>query len=124
MVVGGAVPAFSRRTPRGRPARHLQGRQRNSHPRRAKPVLFELESQDVNHSFWVPSLHGKKDLIPGEHANLAAGGHARHVRGQCAEYCGEQHANMVLWIVAQTQDDFKQWVEQQRQAAPTRSSTG
>jgi cytochrome c oxidase subunit 2 len=80
-----------------------------------QPVLFELESQDVNHSFWVPALHGKKDLIPGQQASIWLQADKPGVSmGQCAEYCGEQHANMMLWIVAQSKGDFQQWVQQQR----------
>jgi cytochrome c oxidase subunit 2 len=83
-----------------------------------EPVLFELESRDVIHSFWVPSLHGKKDLIPGQHASmwLQADVPGTYM-GQCAEYCGDQHSNMLLWVVAQPREEFQEWVRRQRQAA-------
>jgi cytochrome c oxidase subunit 2 len=58
-----------------------------------RPVLVTLRASDVIHSFWVPSLVGKKDLIPGREASVAfRADHAGVYRGQCAEYCGYQHA--------------------------------
>jgi cytochrome c oxidase subunit 2 len=82
------------------------------------PVLLELASRDVIHSFWIPQLHGKKDLIPGEQATtwLQADKPGTYV-GRCAEYCGEQHANMQIWVVAESQDDFNKWLAKMRQSA-------
>jgi heme/copper-type cytochrome/quinol oxidase subunit 2 len=60
-----------------------------------RPIRLELESRDVNHSFWVPSLHGKMDLIPGEKNHLVLQADEAGVyRGQCAEFCGVAHARM------------------------------
>jgi cytochrome c oxidase subunit II len=80
------------------------------------PVDIQLTSTDVIHSFWVPELHGKLDNMPG-HTNtlrLEADEPGRY-RGFCAEFCGEQHANMHLWVVAQPLDQFENWVEGQRE---------
>ena len=74
------------------------------------PVLFTLHGGDVIHSFWVPNLAGKKDLIPGKVATMWLQADKPGVyRGQCAEYCGLQHARMALWIVAEPQDEFNAW---------------
>jgi cytochrome c oxidase subunit 2 len=80
-----------------------------------RPVTLELESQDVIHSFWVPALHGKVDLIPG-HLNFVRieASHAGNFSGQCAEYCGAQHAHMRLLVVAQEPDEYQAWLDQQR----------
>jgi cytochrome c oxidase subunit 2 len=87
-----------------------------------RPVTLELESQDVIHSFWVPALHGKVDLIPG-HPNFVRieASHVGNFSGQCAEYCGAQHAHMRLLVVAQEPDEYQAWLEQQRKpgAEPT-----
>ncbi|HKR26232.1 MAG TPA: cytochrome c oxidase subunit II [Acidobacteriaceae bacterium] len=83
-----------------------------------KPVMFELRSQDVIHSFWVPTLHGKVDLIPG-HPNYVQieASHPGNFAGECAVYCGEQHAHMRLLVVAQSDEDFQAWEAQQRKPA-------
>ena len=83
-----------------------------------RPVDIELQSQDVMHSFWVPTLHGKVDLIPGfdNYIQIEATD-ARNYDGQCAEYCGAQHAHMRLLIVAQEPDEYAAWREQQRKPA-------
>lgn len=73
-------------------------------------VMLELEAVDVIHSYWVPRLAGKTDMIPGRtnrlwfHAPPAGEYH-----GQCAEYCGAQHANMKLLVVSQPAEDFAAW---------------
>lgn len=82
-----------------------------------EPVEITLLSDNVIHSFWVPNLAGKLDMIPG-HANRLRL-HAREpgvFRGQCAEYCGAQHAKMAFHVVAQAPADFRRWL--QEQAAP------
>jgi cytochrome c oxidase subunit 2 len=80
------------------------------------PVEVTLKSTDVIHSFWVPNLHGKQDLIPGhENAILLQATKAGVYRGQCAEFCGLQHAKMALWVTAIPVADFAKWAEQQRQ---------
>lgn len=77
-----------------------------------KPVTMEVESQDVNHAFWVPSLGGKIDMIPG-HPNFMRieASHPGNYVGECAEYCGVQHAHMRLLVVAQTPAAYRQWVQ-------------
>jgi cytochrome c oxidase subunit 2 len=83
-------------------------------------VLLSLESHDVIHSFWAPNLSGKKDLIPGHPttAYLRAEKIGTY-RGQCAEYCGYQHANMRFLVVVESQKDFEQWLQSQRSPART-----
>lgn len=84
-----------------------------------RPVVLTLQSSDVIHSFWVPSLTGKKDLIPGRTATLRLQADRPGVyRGQCAEFCGTQHARMALLIVAEPEEAFERWAAQQR--APAR----
>ncbi len=80
-----------------------------------RPVTLELRSQDVIHSFWIPALHGKVDLIPG-HPNYVRieASHAGTFAGQCAEFCGEQHAHMRLLVIAQQPDEYQAWLAQQR----------
>jgi len=82
------------------------------------PVHIKAMSRDVIHSFWVPNLHGKRDLIPGQVTNtwIQADTPGTY-RGQCAEYCGHQHANMAFVVVAEPMDRFLSWIGQQRQPA-------
>ena len=83
------------------------------------PIKIELESRDVIHSFWVPRLHGKLDLVPGYKNVLWLRADSAGVyRGQCAEFCGHQHAKMAFTVVAKSRADFDAWLEQQRQPAP------
>jgi cytochrome c oxidase subunit II len=89
------------------------------HVPRATATYLELQSADVIHSFWVPQLAGKTDLIPNRtnYAWIDPREPGIYL-GNCAEYCGTQHANMLLRVVAQEPGDFKQWtVEQQKAAA-------
>lgn len=81
-------------------------------------VRLRLQTADVIHSFWVPQLHGKKDLIPGRVNTwwLKADTPGSY-RGQCAEFCGINHALMGLWVFADEPAAFEAWVEQQRQPA-------
>ena len=71
------------------------------------PSISSLRSADVMHSFWVPGLHGKVDLIPG-HPNFIRleASSSGQFPGQCAEYCGAQHAHMRLLVVAQAPDEY------------------
>jgi cytochrome c oxidase subunit II len=88
------------------------------------PVVFDLRSTDVIHSLWVPELGGKRDLIPGEGTRLWFRADTAGVyRGQCAEFCGYQHAKMAFEIIAEPPAKFAQWLVQQRDtaAAPTDS---
>ena len=89
------------------------------------PVMFTLRGADVIHSFWVPNLAGKKDLIPGKVNTIWLQADKPGVyRGQCAEYCGLQHAKMALWIVADPPDQFFAWRQNQtQQAVPPASDT-
>ena len=82
-----------------------------------RPVVFELDSADVIHSFWVPRLGGKVDMIPGRRNLVRLQADAPGVYGgQCAEYCGGPHALMGLVVVAHEPADFEAW--RARQAAP------
>ena len=87
------------------------------------PVTFSLKAADVIHSFWVPNLAGKKDLIPGKINTIWLQADKPGVyRGQCAEYCGLQHARMALWIVAEPQEQFNAWRQGQNQTSITPAS--
>jgi cytochrome c oxidase subunit 2 len=82
------------------------------------PIRLSLESADVIHSFWVPSLAGKQDLIPGHNNSIELFAQRPGVyRGQCAEFCGLQHAHMGLLIVAEPSDVFEKWQAAQRATA-------
>ncbi|MFL6687386.1 cytochrome c oxidase subunit II [Paraburkholderia graminis] len=88
-----------------------------------QPVLVTLKSSDVIHSFWVPNLHGKKDLIPGRTATIRfRADHAGEYRGQCAEFCGYEHALMSFLVIAETPDKYAAWLAHQRQDAPPPSN--
>jgi cytochrome c oxidase subunit 2 len=89
-----------------------------------RPVLLELQSLDVIHSFWVPNLTGKRDLMPGYTRTLWFRADTPGVyRGQCAEFCGLQHAKMGLLVIAQTQSNFDAWLAAQRDTAATPSDS-
>jgi cytochrome c oxidase subunit II len=82
------------------------------------PVVLKAQSRDVIHSFWVPNLHGKRDLIPGVITNTwIQADRAGVYRGQCAEFCGHQHAHMAFVVVAEPMDRFLEWIQHQRQPA-------
>jgi cytochrome c oxidase subunit II len=81
-------------------------------------VLFKLSAHDVVHSFWVPNLHGKRDMLPGVFTSISM--HAREPgvwRGQCGEFCGNQHALMAFDLLAHAPADFDAWVEARQAAA-------
>jgi cytochrome c oxidase subunit 2 len=83
------------------------------------PVVLETSSRDVIHSFWAPNLQGKRDLIPGyNNAIWLQADQEGTFRGQCAEFCGHEHAKMAFYVVAESQDKFNAWLEQQRKPAP------
>jgi cytochrome c oxidase subunit 2 len=83
-----------------------------------EPVLVHGTSQDVIHSFWVPGLHGKMDLIPGHDASIWIQADRPGVhRGQCAEFCGLQHAHMAIVLVAEPRPEFDRWLAAQRRPA-------
>ena len=84
-----------------------------------RPVRFDLLSTDVIHSLWIPNLQGKIDLVPGRLNELWLRADTAGVyRGQCAEYCGLQHAKMALVVVAEPPDDFERWLAGNRAPAP------
>jgi len=84
-------------------------------------VSIDLESADVIHSFWIPQMGGKRDVVPNHVNNLWFTPEKTGVYyGQCAEYCGTSHANMRFRLVVVTQDEFDNWVKtQQVPATPT-----
>jgi len=84
----------------------------------APPAFLRLESVDVIHSFWVPQLSGKTDLIPNRANTMWIDPREPGIYlGNCAEYCGTQHANMLLRVIAEPNKDFLAWVEAQRKPA-------
>lgn len=88
-----------------------------------QPVQLRLASADVIHSFWVPQLHGKIDMVPGEVNTLRLeAGEAGQYRGICAEFCGAQHARMQFVVVASPPEDFQTWIADQQQPAPEPAS--
>ncbi|UWZ86676.1 cytochrome c oxidase subunit II [Occallatibacter riparius] len=81
-----------------------------------KPVNIRLETRDIMHSFWVPALHGKVDLIPGQPNYLRIeAAQPGEYQGQCAEYCGAEHARMRILAIAQTPNEYEAWLAGQRQ---------
>ena len=83
-----------------------------------QPVYLGLGSADVIHSFWVPALAGKVDMVPGRvHGMTLQADRAGVYRAQCAEYCGEQHARMALHVVAQPPAEFAAWLAAQARPA-------
>ena len=83
-----------------------------------EPVEFILDSPDVIHAFWIPSLGGKMDMIPGRTTRLTL--HPTRTgtfRGVCAEYCGTSHALMAFPVVVMEKGEFEQWLEGQRRPA-------
>jgi cytochrome c oxidase subunit 2 len=83
-----------------------------------RAVRFDLLSTDVIHSLWIPNLQGKIDLVPGRLNELWLRADQPGVyRGQCAEYCGLQHAKMALVVVAEPPDDFERWLTGNRAPA-------
>ena len=91
-----------------------------------KPIAFEIRSNDVIHSFWVPQLAGKIDMMPG-HVNSIwfAGTVARPepYLGQCAELCGLSHANMRFRVFVDTPEDFNSWAQKVKSATPAPSDS-
>jgi cytochrome c oxidase subunit 2 len=88
-----------------------------SHADKRKLTFLRLESADVAHSFWVPQLAGKTDLIPNRVNSMwIEPKEAGTYLGNCAEYCGTQHARMLLRVIAHEPDDFAMWAAAQRQS--------
>jgi cytochrome c oxidase subunit 2 len=89
-----------------------------SNPDHPTPTFIKLLSADTDHSFWVPRLAGKTDLIPNHPNSMWIDPREPGVYlGQCAQYCGTQHAKMLLRVYVQSREDFDQWIQQQRQPA-------
>lgn len=88
-----------------------------------RPVWLGLSSPDVIHSFWVPALGGKVDMVPGRVDQLMVQVDQPGIwRGQCAEYCGEQHARMALHVVGHAPADFDAWLAAQARSAAAPSN--
>jgi cytochrome c oxidase subunit 2 len=88
-----------------------------------KPVQLRLIGDDVIHSFWIPALAGKTDVIPGQ-TNIAwlEATQSGRFRGQCTEYCGAQHAHMAEFVIAESEADFDSWWTRQLADAPAPAS--
>jgi cytochrome c oxidase subunit 2 len=83
-------------------------------------VEFLLESRDVIHSFWIPALGGKMDMIPGRQTRLRlVPTRVGEYRGVCAEYCGSSHAFMSFAVIVQERADFARWLAAQREPVST-----
>jgi cytochrome c oxidase subunit II len=91
-----------------------------SDPKDPTPTFLTLLSADTDHSFWVPRLAGKTDLIPNHPNSMWIDPHETGLYlGQCAQYCGTQHAKMLLRVYVEPRADFDRWVQAQRQPVPT-----
>jgi cytochrome c oxidase subunit 2 len=96
-----------------------------SDPAHPTPTFLTLLSADTDHSFWVPRLGGKTDLIPNHPNQMWIDPHETGLfLGQCAQYCGTQHAKMLLRVYVDTRDEFDRWVHQQQQPAQNSSLPG
>jgi cytochrome c oxidase subunit 2 len=90
-----------------------------SDPGHPTPTFIKLLSADTDHSFWVPRLAGKTDLIPNHPNSTWIDPHETGLYlGQCAQYCGTQHAKMLLRVYVQTRAEFDRWIQEQSQPAP------
>jgi cytochrome c oxidase subunit II len=86
-----------------------------SDPAHPTPTFMKLVSADTDHSFWVPELAGKTDLIPNHPNKMWMDPHRAGIfLGQCAQYCGTQHAKMLLRVSVDSPEDFATWVQGQR----------
>ncbi|HTU48466.1 MAG TPA: cytochrome c oxidase subunit II [Bryobacteraceae bacterium] len=89
-----------------------------SDPAHPTPTFLTLLSADTDHSFWVPRLAGKTDLIPNHPNRMWIDPHQTGMFvGQCAQYCGTQHAKMLLRVYVQPREEFERWVHEQQQPA-------
>ena len=87
------------------------------------PLRIHGTSRDVIHSFWAPNVQGKRDLMPGYDTDVMMQiDQPGRWRGQCAEYCGEQHAHMSFYMVAESGAQFQQWLNQQAQSSVSPST--
>ena len=89
-----------------------------------KPVYFTLDSVDVIHSFWVPKLAGKQDVVPGRTNTLEFTAYKTgEYYGQCTEYCSLSHANMRLRVIVKSEADYQAWLQQQQAPAAAPQTT-
>jgi len=89
-----------------------------SDPAHPTPTFLQLLSADTDHSFWIPELAGKTDLIPNHPNSMWMDPeHTGVFLGQCAQYCGTQHAKMLLRVSVDTPEDFAEWLREQRRPA-------
>src|SRR6476620_11286509 len=89
-----------------------------SNPSHPTPTFLQLLSADTDHSFWVPELGGKTDLIPNHPNSMWIDPHTAGVYlGQCAQFCGTQHAKMLLRVVVQPRAEFDKWLSDQQKTA-------
>lgn len=96
-----------------------------SDPTHPMPTFLTLLSADTDHSFWVPRLGGKTDLIPNHPNQMSIDPHETGLfLGQCAQYCGTQHAKMLLRIYVDTPEEFDRWVRKQQQPVQSGSAQG
>lgn len=90
-----------------------------------RPVRFNLTTDDVIHSFWIPRIHGKVDMVPGRENLLTyTATETGSFRGNCAEFCGIAHAQMVAFVHVVEEDEFDAWVDGQQQEATSASTAG
>ena len=95
-----------------------------SDPRNPTPTYLTMSSADTNHSFWIPRLAGKMDVIPNKVNVMWIDPHSAGLYlGQCAQYCGTQHAKMLLRVYADSPADFAAWVAKQQQPATVNDAT-
>src|SRR5579862_8312495 len=89
-----------------------------SDPAHPTPTFLTLLSADTDHSFWVPRLAGKTDLIPNHPNSMWVDPHETGLYlGQCAQYCGTQHAKMLLRVYVETREEFDRWIQEQSRPA-------
>jgi cytochrome c oxidase subunit II len=89
-----------------------------SDPANPTPTFITLLSADTDHSFWIPQLNGKTDLIPNRVNSMWIDPHATGMYiGQCAQYCGTQHAKMLLRVYVDSPEQFRNWIVAQKQPA-------
>lgn len=94
-----------------------------SDPAKPSPTFIRLLSADTDHSFWVPRLAGKIDLIPNRENEIWIDPHQTGLYlGQCAQYCGVQHAKMLLRVYVDSSEDFERWIQAQSRPAEANES--
>lgn len=90
-----------------------------------RPVTFRLTSADVVHSFWIPELGGKMDMLPdGVNTLVLQADVPGEYHARCAEFCGLHHTRMTMRVVAQSDDDFAAWLDEQQESDPSAAGVG